>query len=257
MSMSVHRGSPSRMRLIAPLLVGVIGIVTMLLFVAPLSGVSAQAAPISSSVVSTEELLAVPADRHWVIRQDHELNKEHSHSGGFMYVQKGAADLQIEGDTYTYREGEGVWIPEGVPHTHRAEAGTQILSVTLDTEAQAAAASTLLVSGNLATGGGGPHLARMTADQYAVGATTPLHRHFGPEVVFVRDGTYELASGGNTRQYTGGQGYTMEPQLPHRLRNAGQDVAHLFNISLVPLGRQTGETVSLNAPDYAGLLASR
>jgi len=220
-------------------------------------GVQAQATPITSSVVGTEELLAVPTDRRWAVRQDHELNKEHTHSGGFMLVQKGTADLQIEGDTLTHREGEGMWIPEGVPHTHRAEAGTQIYSVTLDTEAQVAASPTLLVSGSLSAVGGGPHLARLTADQYAVGATTPLHRHFGPEVVYVRDGSYELATGGSSRQYTGSQGYTIEPQQPHRLRNAGQEAAHLFNISLVPLGRQTAEAVALDTSDSAGLLASR
>ena len=220
------------------------------------SRVTAQTTPISSVVIATEELLAVPTDRRWAVRQEHELNREHSHSGGFIYVQRGSADLQIEGDTISHRESEGVWVPEGVSHTHRADAGTQIISVMLETEQQIAAAPTLLVSGTL-TSTGGPHLARLTADQYAVGASTPLHRHFGPEVVYIREGTYELATGGTARQYASGQGYTVEPQQPHRLRNAGTDAARLFNISLVPLGRQTGETVALDSPSYAGLLASR
>ena len=46
------------------------------------------------------------------------------------------------------------------------------------------------------------------------------------------------------RAYSIGQGYTVEPLIPHRLTNAGQDIARLFNISLVPLGRVTGEPLA-------------
>jgi hypothetical protein len=35
--------------------------------------------------------------------------------------------------------------------------------------------------------------------------------------------------------------------VPHRLRNAGQDLARLFNLSLVPIGRQAGETLPPDA----------
>ncbi len=36
----------------------------------------------------------------------------------------------------------------------------------------------------------------------------------------------------------------VEPLTPHRLRNAGQGVARLFGLSLVPLGRATSESIN-------------
>ena len=63
----------------------------------------------------------------------------------------------------------------------------------------------------------------------------------------MRQGSYELNYGGTPQTYSAEQGYTVEPLVPHRLQNAGQDVARLFNLSLVPLGRQAGETLPPDA----------
>jgi len=212
-------------------------------------GVAAQApaAPIASTLVATQELSSLPPARRWVIRGEHPLNVEHTHAGGFVYVMQGGMTLQMEGGEVALQEGQGIWVPEGVQHTHRAEAGTQLWTFTLETQADLSAAPALFSSKELSTSAEGPHLARLLSDQYPVGASTPPHRHYGPEAVFVRQGTYELNYGGTPQTYSAEQGYTVEPLVPHRLQNAGQDVARLFNLSLVPLGRQAGETLPPDA----------
>ena len=205
-------------------------------------GVAAQApAPIATTLVATQELSAVPPGRRWVVRSEHSLNAEHTHAGGFIYALRGGTVLLMEGNEIALQESQGIWVPEGVPHTHRAEAGSQLWTCTLESEAEFRAAPAVFASNVLRMSAEGPHLARLVSDQYQVGAVTAPHRHFGPEAVYVREGTYELNYAGMPQTFSAGQGYTVEPLTPHRLRNAGQDVARLFNLSLVPLGRQAAE----------------
>jgi quercetin dioxygenase-like cupin family protein len=206
--------------------------------------VAAQAPAIQSSLVATQELSTVPLGRHWVIRNEHAVNTEHTHAGGFVYQMAGSSTLQMEGESFALQEGQAIWVTENVPHTHRPEAGSQLWTFTLETPAELQAQAPVFSSKELGGVADRPHLARLLSDQYPVGATTPPHRHYGPEAVFIRQGTYELNYAGAGQTYSAGQGYTVEPLIPHRLTNAGQDIARLFNISLVPLGRLTGEPLA-------------
>jgi quercetin dioxygenase-like cupin family protein len=204
--------------------------------------VAAQAPPaIASSLVATQEMSSVPPGHHWTIRGEHALNVEHSHAGGFIYQMAGSSVLRMEGQEVTLQEGQGIWVPEGVAHTHKADAGAQLWSFSLEIEPDQGAAQPLFTSKELGGVAERPHLARLLSDQYPAGATTPPHRHYGPEAVFVRQGGYELNYAGAVQSYKAGQGYTVEPLIPHRLTNPGPDQARLFNLSLVPLGRVTGE----------------
>lgn len=204
-------------------------------------------APIASTLVATQEMSGVPIARRWVVRGEHAVNTEHVHAGGFVYVMRGASTLQMEGGEIALQENQGVWVPEGVPHTHKTDAGAQLWAFTLETEAEQQQAPVLFASKELTGYADGPHLARLVADQYSAGASTAPHRHYGPEAVFVRQGSYELSYAGSPQNYTAGQGYTVEPLVPHRLRNAGVDIARLFNLSMVPLGRQAGESLPADA----------
>jgi quercetin dioxygenase-like cupin family protein len=206
---------------------------------------AAQAPPaIQSSLAATQEMSSLPPGRQWVIRNEHAVNAEHTHAGGFVYQMAGSSTLQMEGESFALQEGQAVWMPENVPHTHRAEAGSQLWTFTLETPAELQAQPAVFASKELGGVADRPLLARLLSDQYPVGATTPPHRHYGPEAVFIRQGTYELNYAGAGQTYSAGQGYTVEPLIPHRLTNAGQDIARLFNISLVPLGRLTGEPLA-------------
>ena len=232
-------------RLIRP---GVLGLLAFLLALFVLDGgghVAAQAPPvIQSSLLATQEMSGVPRSRHWVIRNEHAGNVEHTHAGGFVYQMAGSSTLQVEGDSFPLQEGQATWVPDAVPHTHRSEAGSQLWTFTLETEAELQATPAIFSSKELGGAVERPHLARLLSDQYQVGATTPPHRHYGPEAVFIRQGSYELNYAGAGQPYTQGQGYTVEPLIPHRLTNTGQDIARLFNLSLVPLGRFTGEPLA-------------
>jgi quercetin dioxygenase-like cupin family protein len=203
---------------------------------------SAQAPPaIASSLVATQEMSSVLPGHHWAIRGEHALNAEHAHAGGFAYQMIGTSVLKMDGQEIPLQEGQGMWVPEAVPHTHKADAGAQLWTFTFETEPDPGAAQPLFTSKDLGGTAERPHLARLLSDQYPASATTPPHRHYGPEAVFVRQGNYELNYAGAAQPYKAGQGYTVEPLIPHRLTNPGPDAARLFNLSLVPLGRVTGE----------------
>lgn len=150
----------------------------------------------------------------------------------------------MEGESFALQEGQAIWVPERVPHTHRSDAGNQLWTFSLETQAELQATPAVFSSKELGGVADRPHLARLLSDQYQVGATTPAHRHYGPEAVFIRQGTYELNYAGAGQTYSAGEGYTVEPLIPHRLTNSGQDIARLFNISLVPLGRLTAEQLA-------------
>ncbi|MCC7103551.1 MAG: cupin domain-containing protein [Chloroflexi bacterium] len=203
--------------------------------------------PISSTLVATQEMSAVPDGRRWVIRGEHPLNTQHAHAGGFVYVMKGSMTLQMEGGSYTLQESQGMWVPEGIPHTHQAAGDTLLWTFTLESAGELAATPAVFSSKELTGYSAGPHLARLVADQYQAGATTPPHRHYGPEAVFVREGEYQLNYGGAPRSYPANNGYTVEPLVPHQLKNAAQTISKLFNLSLVPRGRQAGETLQPDA----------
>jgi len=232
-------------RLIRPGVLGLLALVLALFVMAGGQDVAAQAPPaIQSSLVATQEMSGVPAGRRWAIRNEHAANVEHTHSGGFVYQMAGSSTVQMEGEGFALQEGQAMWVPESVPHTHRADAGSQLWTFDLETQDQVQAAAPVFASKELGGMSPQPYLARLLSDQYPVGATTPPHRHYGPEAVFIRQGTYELNYAGAGQSYSAGQGYTVEPLIPHRLTNAGQDVARLFNLSLVPLGKATGEPLA-------------
>jgi quercetin dioxygenase-like cupin family protein len=206
-------------------------------------GAAAQV-PILDIVVATQEMSNLSSGARWVVRNDHQTNTEHTHSGGFVYVMNGQSTLKIEGEEIQLQEGQGFWVPEGVPHTHTADGSVKLWSFNLEQVLDPNLPQPAFVSKELVGYVEGPHLARLVADDYQVGATTPLHRHYGPEVVYVRDGQYELNYAGTPQSYEPGQGYMVEPLTPHRLRNAGQSVARLFGLSLIPLGRATSESIN-------------
>ncbi|MFN0071976.1 MAG: cupin domain-containing protein [Chloroflexota bacterium] len=202
---------------------------------------------IQSTLVATQGLSGVPAGRRWVARYEHQLNSEHQHAGGFMYVPRGSVRLLMEGEDTAFTEGQGIWIPESTPHTHKIDTDGQVWTFTLETAAELAAAPVTFNSDEIKTVNPIPHLARLSADTFPPGASTPPHRHYGPEFVLIREGQYELTSRGSARPYASGQGYTMEPTVPHLLRNASDGSSRLFNVSLVPLSRQGGEAVAREA----------
>lgn len=201
-------------------------------------------APIFSTLVATQEMSNLTAGARWVVRNDHQTNTEHSHSGGFVYVMNGQSTLKIEGEEIQLQEGQGFWVPEGVPHTHTADGNVKLWSFNLELVLDQSLQAPTFVSKELVGYQEGPHLARLVADEYQTGAGTPLHRHYGPEVVYVREGQYELNYAGTPQGYNQGQGYMVEPLTPHRLRNAGQSTARLFGLSLIPLGRATSESIN-------------
>src|SRR4051812_12074005 len=128
-------------RLIRP---GVLGFLALLLALFVLDGgrdVAAQAPPaLQSSLLATQEMSAVPPGRRWVIRNEHALNVEHTHAGGFVYQMAGSSTLQMEGESFALQEGQAIWVPEGVPHTHVAGAGSQLWTFSLETQDQLQAA---------------------------------------------------------------------------------------------------------------------
>lgn len=208
---------------------------------------AAQAPPIGSTLVATQEMSELPNGARWVIRNEHQTNVEHTHAGGFTYVMSGSSSLRIEGDEMPLSEGQGVWVPGGVPHTHAADGSARLWTFSLEQQLDPSAGSPSFVSKELVGYQPGPHLARLLADEYQIGAATAPHRHFGPEVVFVREGQYELNYAGTPQSYGPVQGYMVEPLTPHRLRNSAQQLARLFGLSLVPLGRATSEALPADA----------
>ena len=208
---------------------------------------SAQPAPaIGSTLIATQEMMNLPTGGRWVVRNEHPTGDQHTHAGGFVYVMSGSSGLKMDGEELSLKEGQGIWVPENTSHTHTGDGGTKLWMFTLELILDPRAAQPAFVSKELVGYAEGPHLARIVTDEYPVGATTAPHRHFGPEVVFVREGTYELNYAGTPQTYNPGNGYMVEPLTPHRLRNAGQATSRLFGLSLVPLGRAPVEPL---APD--------
>jgi quercetin dioxygenase-like cupin family protein len=218
---------------------GVGGLAALLgLWVVGGPSVSAQQPPaINSRLVTTYELSSLEAGSRWVIRSEHPTNVQHSHGGGFVVVTSGSSVLKMDGEDTPLKEGEGIWVPLGTPHTHTAEGNTRLWTFALEMTLDPQAGQPAMVSKELVGYVEAPHLARLVSDEYPVGATTAPHRHFGPEVVYVREGTYELNYAGTPQVYNPGNGYMVEPLIPHRLRNAGQTTARLYGLSLVPLER--------------------
>ena len=204
---------------------------------------SAQQAPpaINSMLVATQEMLTLVTGERWVVRNEHATNTQHSHAGGFAYVMNGSSALKMDGEEYQLQQGQAMWVPEGTPHTHTGDGNTKLWTFSLELVLDPQAGQPAFVSKELVGYTDGPHLARIVSDEYPVGATTPPHRHYGPEVVFVREGTYELNYAGSPQTYNPNQGYMVEPLTPHRLRNAGQTTARLFGLSLVPIDRAPSE----------------
>jgi quercetin dioxygenase-like cupin family protein len=211
-------------------------------------GAAAQQTPaIASTLVATHEMDHLPAGGRWVVRNDHALNAQHSHAGGFVYVMSGSSTLKMDGEDFNLQQSQAMWVPEGTPHTHTGDGNTKVWTFSLEMVLDQATGQPTFVSKELVGYAEGPHLARIVSDEYPVGATTAPHRHFGPEVVFVREGSYELNYAGTPQNYNPGNGYMVEPLTPHRLRNAGQSVARLFGLSLVPLGRAALEPLPADA----------
>ena len=208
------------------------------------AGAQTQQPPIASTLVATQELSVLPPARHWVVRDEHQMNAEHSHAGGFVFQTAGASVIRMENEEFPLREEQGIWVYESVPHTHMADGSSKLWTFTLETSEQVRSAPALVASKELTPAQVGPHLARLLSDQYQPGASTAPHRHFGPEVVYIREGSYELNYAGTPQNYVPGQGYTVEPLVPHRLRNSGQSVARLIGLSLVPLSKAPAETLS-------------
>src|SRR4051812_37666160 len=97
-------------------------LVLALILLAPAWPVGAQA-PIDSTLLATSELSVGPAGRIWAIRDKHPLNVEHTHVGGFIFMQGGSSSVIMEGNKLDLQPNEALWIPEGVPHTHVADSG--------------------------------------------------------------------------------------------------------------------------------------
>jgi quercetin dioxygenase-like cupin family protein len=200
-------------------------------------------APINSSLLATYELSALPANHRWVIRGDHAQNVEHTHPGGFVLANGGGSQLVIEGNRIALKDGEATWVPDGVPHMHLNDASTHLWSFTLESEAEPQTTPFLFAGKTLTGFESGPHLIRLLADRYQPSASTPFHKHFGPETVFIREGRYELNNAGTPFSYAAGSGYVVDTQARHRLSNPTNEQAALFNLSMVPLGRPPGETL--------------
>ena len=209
---------------------------------------SAQQTPaINSSLITTQEMATLPAGGRWVVRNEHPTNAQHSHAGGFVYVASGSSVLKMDGEDFQLRENQGMWVFENTPHTHTVDGNGRLWTFTLEMVLDPQASQPAFVSKELVGYAEGPHLARLVSDEYPVGATTAPHRHYGPEVVYVREGTYELNYAGTPQTYNPGNGYMVEPLTPHRLRNAGQATSRLFGLSLVPLGRAALEPLPPDA----------
>lgn len=197
-----------------------------------------QPAPvINSSLIATYELPELHEGTRWIVRSEHPTNQQHAHGGGFLFVASGSSVLKMDGEDTKLAENQGIWMPENTPHTHTVDGNGKLWTFTLELVLDSRAGQPAFVSKELVGYVEAPHLARLVADEYPVGATTAPHRHFGPEVVFVREGTYELNYAGTPQSYNSGNGYMVEPLTPHRLRNAGEVTARLFGLSLVPLER--------------------
>ncbi len=48
----------------------------------------------------------------------------HEHSVEMLYVEEGSAEMTVEGQAYTVKAGDGVYIPAGVRHSARVPEGT-------------------------------------------------------------------------------------------------------------------------------------
>jgi quercetin dioxygenase-like cupin family protein len=210
--------------------------------------VSAQPAPaIASSLVATQEMFGLTTGARWVVRNEHATNAQHSHAGGFVFVMNGSSTLKMDGEEVPLQQAQAIWVPESTPHTHTGDGNTKLWTFSLELVLDPQSGQPSFVSKELVGYAEGPHLARLVSDEYPVGAGTPPHRHYGPEVVFVREGTYELNYAGSPQTYNPNQGYMVEPLTPHRLRNAGQATARLFGLSLVPIDRAPSEALPADA----------
>ena len=180
---------------------GLLGLASVLAGGALIAGpsVSAQQAPpaINSTLVATQEMATLVTGERWVVRNDHTTNAQHSHAGGFAYVMNGSSTLKMDGEEYPLQQGQALWVPEDTPHTHSGDGNTKLWSFSLELVLDPQAGQPTFVSKELVGYTDGPHLARIVSDEYPVGAGTPPHRHYGPEVVFVREGTYELNYAGS------------------------------------------------------------
>jgi quercetin dioxygenase-like cupin family protein len=199
--------------------------------------------PVQSVLGGSQELATALNGKRWVIRNEHAANDEHSHAGGFIYAVRGAAHTMVEGQEVVTNEGQAIWVYEGVPHIHRLNVDSQILTFTLESESELAAAPALFSTKEISSLQPVPYLARLAADMYPAGAGTPPHRHFGPEAVYVREGEFQLNYAGSLFRYPAGQGYYVEPTVPHQLRNVSNDASRLFSMSLIPLSRPSGEVL--------------
>ncbi len=200
--------------------------------------------PISTQVLATEELAEVPAGRRWVVRPDHASGPQpHAHSAGFVFAATESIVLFQGGQQVALREGEAAWIGEGIPHVHRSSDDQPLWSFLLEPDEAATFGAPLFATRELSGFREGPHIVQLKAETFVAGGATPPHRHFGPEAVYLRDGSWELTYAGEMTSYVGGDGYLADPLIPHRLRNVGAGPGQLFNISLVPGGQPQGEVV--------------
>jgi quercetin dioxygenase-like cupin family protein len=202
--------------------------------------------PVSSTLLATNEVSAIPAGHRWVIRGEHPQNVQHTHAGGFVFASGGSSTLVMEDARITLKEGDtvqAIWVPEGVPHMHLNDAGAHLWSFTFESESEPQTTAFLFAGKTLTSFEAGPHLLRLLTDRYQPSASTQFHRHYGPETVFIREGRYELNNDGTPFSYAAGSGYVVDAQARHRLSNPTNDQAALFNLSMVPLGRPTAENL--------------
>jgi quercetin dioxygenase-like cupin family protein len=217
---------------------------------------------VEATTLATRRLDEVPPGRRWVLRHGHPLNEDaHAHAGGFIYAARGASYLVVE-DSHGFQmqEGEAAWAPETIGHLHATElrtsnngrspdaASTEIWTILLEGDSDArkpgASATSPLLQG-LALGA---HEARLAAMTFQPGASTTLRRRTGPELAYALDGTWELEYNGVPLAVGAGQGYLADPDVPHRLRNVGNEPAHLLSAQFVPDGKPAEEPVPESGP---------
>jgi quercetin dioxygenase-like cupin family protein len=206
-------------------------------------------APIETTVVLVSELAAIPHGVHWVVRSTLPVEGATlEHEGGFVMVASEFASVTGgDGVPRAITAGGAAWLQPGTNTLVPASAQAEVWTFVLQTTPQAGGLPPLFATRELVDFRDGPHLARLVAETFAPGGATPPHRHFGPEGVFLREGTWELTYAGVTTPYAGGGGYLADPLVPHQLRNVGTLPARLFNLSLVPAGQPAGEALPASA----------
>jgi len=259
----VESGSAKRVTSVAAGLLLAVAICTGRLPAGPPVALAQQppsASGIEVTTLATRRLDEVPPDRLWVLRRGHPLNED-AHAGGFTYAARGASYLVVEDSRgFQMQEGQAAWAPEVIGHLHTTAfrtssggrspdaAGTETWTILLEAENDArksgASASSPLLQG-LAPGA---HEARLAAMTFQPGASTALRRRTGPELDYALDGTWELEYNGVPLAVGAGQGYLADPDVPHRLRNVGNEPAHLLSAQLVPDGKPAEEPVPESGP---------